>query len=444
MESERRFRAGLYREHVEEAAFLYGQGRHLRGEAGVPWTRLHDLEQRLEAHVDALVVGGRQALDLAGICAAEGDAEEFHVAATLFCRRVAAQPLAQALSRAAEGPADLRTALFDALAAELPPAWEPMCVRAAASGPPRLQPVFRAALSHRRTAHDAQLPAAQQASPEPEDALRLLWSAGRGTGADDLPALRTWYGDERGSVREAALCAGMRLGDRNAFDALRASGADCPRALAVGGGASGARALLARLDSGQATAEDVTAVALLGELTAVRPLLARLADDAIGDAAAWALEVITGAHLFVTRRIDEAGREDELFDDELGRLREHGTWPVRADGAPFGSDLSAPTRNTEAWQHWLRDNASRFRAGLRYRMGRPCSPAVSLLMLGAESQPAPVRELLLDELAVRYRIDLRVEADMPVARQRRLLHEGAAVVLARTSSFEPGSWGAVG
>lgn len=444
MESERQFRAGLYREHIEEAAFLYGQGRHLRDEAGVPWTRLHDLEQRHEAHVDALVVGGGQALDLAAAHATEGDADEFHAAVTLFCRRVAAQPLAQVLSRAAEGSDDLLTALHDALAAELPPAWAPMCVRAAANGPPRLQAVFRAALAHRRIAHEARLPpfAAGNAGTPSQDTVRLLWSAGRSTGNGDLAALRTWYADERSPVREAALCAGLRLGDRGAFDALRASGADCPRALAVGGGPWGARALLARLESGHATADDVAALAMLGELSAVRPLVARLVDDAIGEAAAWALEIITGAHLFETRRVEEVGRDDELFDDELHRLREHGTWPVRADGAPYGSELTAPTRNIEAWQRWLRDNASRFRADLRYRMGRPCSPAVSLLMLGSEAQPAALRALLLDELVVRYRIDLRLEADMPVARQRQLLHEGAGVVLARTSSFEPGSWGA--
>ena len=60
--SVREFTIEIYLEHLDEASFLYGQRKALLAGAEVLWTELQAFESRLEAHIDALVVGRELAL----------------------------------------------------------------------------------------------------------------------------------------------------------------------------------------------------------------------------------------------------------------------------------------------------------------------------------------------------------------------------------------------
>ena len=53
------FKVDIYREHLEEASALYDLRHALLAEPDREWRSLHDFEERLEAHLDALVIGGR-------------------------------------------------------------------------------------------------------------------------------------------------------------------------------------------------------------------------------------------------------------------------------------------------------------------------------------------------------------------------------------------------
>ena len=83
----RQFNVELYREHLEEASFLYEQRLAYLHDPEVNWPDLRDWEERFEAHIDALVVGGELALEVCRQQAAEGDAGEMHAALRVFCRR---------------------------------------------------------------------------------------------------------------------------------------------------------------------------------------------------------------------------------------------------------------------------------------------------------------------------------------------------------------------
>jgi hypothetical protein len=74
--SVRAFRRGLYAEHLEEASFLYEQRRALLVNPELAWTQIGDFEGRIEAHIDAVVVGGDIALDVCRERVAEGDPGE--------------------------------------------------------------------------------------------------------------------------------------------------------------------------------------------------------------------------------------------------------------------------------------------------------------------------------------------------------------------------------
>ena len=83
----REFNVELYREHLEEASFLYEQRLAYLHDPEVNWPDLRDWEERFEAHIDALVVGGELALEVCRQQAAAGDAGEMHAALRVLCRQ---------------------------------------------------------------------------------------------------------------------------------------------------------------------------------------------------------------------------------------------------------------------------------------------------------------------------------------------------------------------
>ena len=60
----RELHLSLYAEHLEDVSFLYDQRNALLADPEVPWARLHAFEQRIEAHIDALVIGAELALEM--------------------------------------------------------------------------------------------------------------------------------------------------------------------------------------------------------------------------------------------------------------------------------------------------------------------------------------------------------------------------------------------
>jgi len=186
--------------------------------------------------------------------------------------------------------------------------------------------------------------------------------------------------------------------------------------------------------------ETVMALALLGDLSAVRPLVGLLTRPEAAGVAADALQVITGASLFETVVVAEELSEDEMLPHELAAFRETGELPRRPDGEPFGARVRRVSRDPAVWADWLKANAQRFARGYRYRFGEPCTPRVLLDCLSSETFPKSYRPWLAEELLIRYGIDLPFEADMRVGEQSRVLAAAAARIEAASARFEPGRW----
>src|SRR5271157_1358401 len=85
--SRRAFLIELYEEYLGEASCLYEQRRTLYDNPEVTWKRIGEFEERLEAHIDGLIVGDKLALDVCTRRAAEGDFGELYAAACVFCRQ---------------------------------------------------------------------------------------------------------------------------------------------------------------------------------------------------------------------------------------------------------------------------------------------------------------------------------------------------------------------
>jgi hypothetical protein len=98
------------------------------------------------------------------------------------------------------------------------------------------------------------------------------------------------------------------------------------------------------------------------------------------------------------------------------------------------------TPNQVKWRAWLSAHSKEFDSNLRYRNGKPYSPHGLLENLLDERTPHFVRQMVSEELVIRYGCDVPFEADMPVGRQLHALGVIGDWVKANSSRFQPGVW----
>ncbi len=96
--STRAFRVELYQEHLEEAAFLYEQRLALLRDPQISWREIGSFEDRLEAHVDGLVVGEELALEVCRTRAKEGEPGELFPIVSVLCRQRRADLMSELLA----------------------------------------------------------------------------------------------------------------------------------------------------------------------------------------------------------------------------------------------------------------------------------------------------------------------------------------------------------
>jgi hypothetical protein len=435
------FHRGLVAEHIEDAAFLY-QHRLVRLAApDVAWDEVASIEHRLTVHIDGIASCGQLGLRVAVEAAPAGPGELFAAVSTV-CRSRHAPGLGEILQKFdSASPAALQ-ALTSALKYELPDEWRAYCARAVLNGDEKLVASLAHVLGYRRwQADDVLLQRMKTAGPRALPAL--LWGLGRAGGAGARSVVRTMLGAEDRQIAVAAFHAAARLEDADSLDYLiSAAGARGVDAVTLGL-ASGRRVVRGLTDvvaAGEASLETVTALALIGDLSAVRPLVDLLSHEEMADAAAEALYVITGAELYEEVVEPDPIDEDGLFEDELALYRATGELPRRSDGEAFGTKVLRLTRDAAVWSEWLAMNASRFVAGCRYRFGRQSSPAVSLECLRSKAFPKAYRKWIAEELHICYRVDVSLECDMFVAPQRRLLAAAATNVSKLGGAFQEGHW----
>src|SRR5580765_5861021 len=95
----REFNVGLYREHLEEASFLYDQRLSYLDDPDIDCPHARGWEERFEAHIDALVLGGESALNVCRQQASTGDAGQMHAALRVMCRQNRREDLVATLAR---------------------------------------------------------------------------------------------------------------------------------------------------------------------------------------------------------------------------------------------------------------------------------------------------------------------------------------------------------
>jgi uncharacterized protein (TIGR02270 family) len=436
--STRAFYIDLYREHLEEASFLYEQRLALYPNPEVTWKKIGAFEERLEAHIDGLVVGDKLALDICKTHAAEGDFGELFAAMCVFCRQARRDLVLSALEQLDPGDNKKATAVADAFKFEIPDAWLSDFLTLLGSGDPKLAPILGRAFGYRR----------QQCGPQLMNAMRrcapaalpgIVWSLGRIAYEPAKGPLLDYLHSEEEPVRSAAAIALARIGEHAVIDyclgqAAANSWSILPLALAGGHSVLGPLTELSR----KKAAECAIALGIIGDPASVPLLISLLEQEDASGPAALALLCITGADLYETVFVPDEMDEGELFDSEREQLKQ-GKPLDRGDGRPFGSNVTRLSQNPDDWNRWWRTNGTRFVPGVPYRHGGSLSPGRLTEMLAADRTPNVLRRFGCEELAIRYRSDFGLETDMPAVRQIKLLSE-AAVWSTSQVRFQEGAW----
>ena len=436
------FNIELYQEHLEEASFIYEQRLSLLDDPEITWKDMGEFEDRFEAHIDALVVGENLALGVCRTQAKEGDFGELHAAVRVFCRQNKEDFVAEAWRKLDPEDAERAKAISDALKDECPVNWQETLTQIFLRDYVILIPVVAPVFGYRRyKAEEALLQALNKA---PANVLpAVIWALGRVGGQATHASLLPLLDHLNDSVRKAAAESLLRFGESQVVtrSISRARLDSWPvTAVGLGGGRNAINVLLERAKRGDANNDCLIAMGLLGELSALKVLHSSLENKALARAAATGLYLITGAEIYEEVYVPEEVDEDELFEEELDTYRKEGKAPTKPDGQPFGENIRRLTQNPNDWISWLHENKTRFNANIRYRLGKPYSPACLFETLLSETSPYSARQLAIEELKIRYGADFPIEADMTVVMQEKILPQVAQWVQLNEARFQPGAW----
>ncbi len=435
------FHRDLFLEQSQEAGFLYEQRQLRLLEGHASWRSLSGLEARLDARLDALVVGHELALRVCAERAVEGDVGEVFVAMSVVCRHAHAPAMARILNSLDLADEARLVAARQALCWALPPAWEAFVERALQTGSAPLIALLAPVCGHRQLKLGPALLQAWQAHPTVS--ASSMDALGRLRVTEARPLMRKAMTEGDAGSRMAALLALLRLGDREALGAAvtDAKTQAWPRlALGLAGPPEALQTLLQLAASGQADAVVLHGLGLLGDPVAFDVLCAHLTHPEHAEAAATALQWMTGATLLDSTFDPEPVDEDTLVGDELQAWRERGEAPVRADGRPFGEQTLSGSKDPVRWKAWMTEQAERWVPGRRYRLGRPVDPAVLVDALVHDDSDILLRHYTGIELAVRCESPMPFDVDMPVSMQTQALAQLRAWAAGRAGAFQPGGW----
>lgn len=435
------FAVGICQEHLSEAYFLYEQRLRLLDDRELSWKDLGDFEERFEAHIDGLVVGEDLALEVCKQQASEGDFGELHAAMRVFCRQNRLDLVLETIEAIAPEDTEKLQAVADALNNELPKAWEKDFIGLLQYGNQKLVTILPKLLGYRRIAAGTELLQALQENGAYSTST-LIWSLGRLRERNArMPLFNTYLQHEDEAVRSATALALMRIGEPQTITyCLR-----CAREqnwpilpLGLGGSRSAIPVLREVASSGKPNPDCLIALGLLGDISAIDTLLTQFANAELAGAAAQALNLINGAEIYEEVFIPEPIDEDELFDEELEKLKRGE--PLYPPGKEPGTTITRLSQKPEAWRQWWTANKSRFNPQIRYRNGKSYSPACLLENLESEKSPHQVRQLAYEELVIRYGVDFPFETDMFVAQQKQALAKYGEWIKTIGSRFREGKW----
>jgi len=433
----KKFTMKLCQEHLEEAAFLYALQQNILVESSATgWSRARDFEERLNAHLRALVIEGHEAIELSKCRMTSSDPGDLYVLTRLACQNSNAE-LLELIVQNLDLDNDRKVkALCNGLIDEA--SGQPAMVAAfLAAHFPDTRILISVAIAVRSSASWQFMDLGARQAPEGPLNL-ILRLAGRTNNFDALPLLAKSLGHEEEPVRSEAALALLRLGENGPVLAHCYREKEITEGLGLGGGQEDATFLLPFFEDGQLTRGLLLACGLLGESTAIPALIESLENEDFSELAALMLEIITGAGLTEDIFIPEEIDPQELFKDEVEKIgRGESLYPP---GEEPGITVTRISESPAAWREWLENNRELFAPGVRYRNGRPYSPECLIENMKSETLPRFLRQLAYEELVIRYTKDFPFHTDRPASFQQQAIAQYEAWSKATANSYQKGQY----
>lgn len=422
----------LYLEHLEESSILYGQWRGRLSSEGTDWRRVIDFEQRLEAHIDALDIGGDRAYELCRVRAGQGDSGEFYAAARVFLRQARVAEIFAMIDALERSDLSRIEAMTDALCAGLPRNDETECLRALLGRGASIPIAIASRVIASRGSDLADRLGECLGGPGLGDdaACSILHALMRAGTKINVERIKGFQEVPDGELRKAAILAVAGTGDPLPLD-NRNTPPLCH-------GLCGGREALSLLLEMAVEEEVVLSMGLLGTPDAVPLLIQHLKHAIHPGAAALGLNLLTGASLYETVFVPEEIDADLLFDHEKEKLkRGEPIWPK---GREPGENVTRLSQAWDVWDAWWTDHRGTFDPRRRYRNGVPFSPQCLIDNIGSGSVPPMVRRAAADELAIRYGAYVPFDSRMPVEEQKDALRRYQEWHERYPGRFEAGLW----
>lgn len=359
--SYRGFQIELYEEYLSDGGFVSDQRRSLLANPVGQWSILRDWEDRIEAYVDGLVVGGDLALDVCRRRAAEGEPSELEIAVRAFCRGARFDLIEAAADQIED--AERAQAICEGLLHERHAGVEALVRRLL--GNPVMLPAMAKVAGYQR------LPLAQVLMERGAGCPEVAWALGRLREPKSLPFLQDASNDP--ATRGPASLAFARITQtaRHGESTLVGLVGDWHRLDQFHEDTSAASSL---------------ALGLLGSPISVPRLINRLPQPE----AALALQLITGAGLITQKPLEN----EELEEGERPTL------------------VAELQTEPEAWTNWWMSNSKNFLAIPSLRRGRPYSANELLRQLQEPECLHLERYWAIEQLACRHAMALGLEHDM--------------------------------
>jgi hypothetical protein len=407
-----KFLADLCEEHGSEVGFLYERRTRTMDQSLVQWPLLEDLEERIEAHAEAMVVEPEPVGSLAEQWLADGDAGLAYAGLRGLAGATPNQGFWEAFTATPWEDGARARAATDALIAVATTDWtSSLAERLAVSQGLAAAALAKAAVVRRLPVGGALQAAARR---ETGDASVLLWALGQLDCAEGGAFLfERIYGGPP-ATRRAAATALLRIADKTQIVAWLVSQLDQGTwpvlPLALSGDPRAVGKLLQVAPTNVTEADWALALGLVGSPASFDRLVSALANDEVAEAAASALQVVTGAGL-----IEEIVTVDEdiLDPEELVALR-----AGRLDPRRVGEVHRRLCRDQKRWRAWLDTRRNAFLPGQRYRHGRPFTAPTASSALLSEWLPRAWRDLEAEELEIQSKVRLGLYSDLPVREQR--------------------------
>jgi uncharacterized protein (TIGR02270 family) len=355
----------ILQEHLEEADFLFHQRENALSDRAYDLGDLAELEERLLAHLDGLVLGGKEAWEILAPKLAEGELGEVFAAGFVALESGDAARIDLVQKAFAGAEAAVLDGIRHALRHTVSPKAEEIgrAFLSAEKGAVRAAAID--VLSFRRIPIDAKPLRSALNGKDPLAVAAAVQAAGRLRIAELKSEVETALENDSPEVRREAMGAGLLLKSEKALGRARKSvtskseeAGDALILLGLAGHPEDGSLLVQNLGEAKLVRAAVIALGLSGRVAAINPLIRLTADPKLSRLAGEAIRTVTGVDLKEKKLTAPAPPQPEaaLNDDEE---------------VPDDPDAGLPFPDAKKLEGWWKESASRFDKKNRYRSGRP-------------------------------------------------------------------------